>query len=144
MRQFTSLSVVTTFVLAVVFVPNVVAESDKLDVEAAEKLVVLKKRLPSILEDWNKSSNPFGRTDQNASVRFIRRTSPTTAKLTFVLEHKKDPDAYPRQIVSIYLHYFDQAWTTTSKDVDWETSNPEHANRQLHRLMLAIDELGQK
>jgi hypothetical protein len=144
MHRLMLLCITATLSIAFAFVPKVVAGSDKLDVEAAEKLDVLKKHLPSMLEDWNKHNYFFGDDKHITKLRFIRCTSPTTAKLTFVLEYKEEADRNSRQIVSIYLQYYDGAWTTTSKEVEWETSNPENANRRLHHLMLLIDEFGQK
>jgi hypothetical protein len=137
MNRFGLLSTVA-LVLAFGFMPTVEAVSDKLDVEAAAKLSVLKKRLPTILADWNKKHSPYGDQDYNPKLRFIRRTSPTTAKITFLMENKSY-DA-PRNLVSIYLSYCDGAWTTTRKEVEWQCSNVDWANHQLRYLMLAIDE----
>ncbi len=144
MPQLRLLPAVTTFLLVLVLVPNVMADSDKLDVEAAAKLNVLKKRLPDILTDWNKKHYPFANENYYPQLCFIRRPSATTAKITFLMKHRDAGYEASGQLVSIYLNYYDGAWTTTRKEVEWKTSNVEYANDQLHYLMLAIDEFDEK
>jgi hypothetical protein len=159
MRRPRLSSAVAVLALAVALVPTVVAADEKLEAEAAAKLNQLKKRLPGILREWHKNYPPvreeqygLGEPEQKPykvtlKLRFVRRTSPTTAKITFLLETRW-PElkiVNTEQLISIYLSYYDGVWTTTGMEVAGFTREVEYARDQVRRyLMLAIDELDEK
>jgi hypothetical protein len=130
----------------------------KVDDDAGTKLEALKKRLPDMLAVWNKEHAPLGvfhyaeptTNDYVTELRLVRRTSPTTAKITFLLVDKGNrPGAGPDECsVSIYLSYYDGLWTTTGVEGAWgyvSGNEAEKLNGKVRRhLMLAIDEIGDK
>jgi hypothetical protein len=109
--------------------------------EPLAKLEELKKRLPGIMATWLNDEINDGKNYQ-PKLRVARRTSQTTAKVTFSLEYH-DSESHKVQfteLVSIYLSFCDGLWTTTEVKETRNFARPVEA----HRLMLAIDESGNK
>jgi hypothetical protein len=107
---------------------------------AKTQLDVLKKKLPGIMAAWLKDRSYLDKNYQ-AKLRVARRTSPTTAKVTFFLEYHdpKQPDARKSdELVSIFLSFCDGAWTATSVKATCDLLGRDQF------LMLAIDEAGDK
>lgn len=103
----------------------------------------LKKKLPELAAAWTKEHWYPGVL---VEVKVARRISPAEAKITFVAHNFDDmgrPDPKHDQLFSIYLHFYDGAWTTTRFDAGWLQTN-DYNTRAAHLLMLAIDELGGK
>jgi hypothetical protein len=145
---------VAVLTLAFVFPSRIQAAPDKLDVEAKAKLEVLKKRFPTIVATWVRKHSPVfsglgeGTYQYTAKVRFIRRTSATTAKITFALEDPRElrDEDNTGGLVSIYLSYYDGLWTTTRMEsVLGSRMKPYLSDEKVRRyLLLAIDEMGDK
>jgi hypothetical protein len=104
--------------------------------EAKERLEALKKRLPDILTAWVKERVAFTTDDgepprcYDGKVKLVRRTSPTTAKFTFAIEH---------HLFTVTMNYCDGVWTTVGT-----LQGTANLEREGHYLMLAIDEAGGK
>jgi hypothetical protein len=112
------------------------------DPKARETFAALKKRLPGVVTEWAKKS---GRWDpkREANVELVRRIKADEAKVVIVfkgLDGMGKPDPLFDDIVTIYLRYFDGAWTTTRYDSSWTPT--VYANKAVRFLMLAIDKSG--
>jgi hypothetical protein len=111
--------------------------------KAKARLEVLKKRLPAILGAWKKQRYY---ESCKVLVRVARLTSPAEAKITLLLEsynsntgqRETDQD----QVLTIYLCYYDGAWTCTRFKGSWEEPASAWHNRAVRFLLLAIDESG--
>jgi hypothetical protein len=68
-------------------------------------------------------------------IKLLRQTSPTTAKVTIRLGASDE-------MVAVFLRYHHGSWTSTRYQATWGTN--AQAERAVHKLMLAIDELGEK
>ena len=114
------------------------------DRQAREKFEALKKKLPDLVAGWAKNSGHWYRDDP-MEVKLARRTGPAEAKVTIVSHSFSmgQPNPNNDQLITIYLHYYDGAWTTTRFEASWPSSNG-YNNSGAHFLMLAIDELGEK
>ena len=97
----------------------------------------LKKKLPGLVEGWSREHWYAGKV---VEVKVARRIGPAEAKVTF-LGHTSD--AGDPEPFSVYLHFYDGAWTTTRLDAGWSSTNDSNT-RAVHFLMLAIDQLGGK
>ena len=117
----------------------------------------MKKRLPGILERWKKDHNPLPgvknwdgtELSYTITIRTGRRTSPTTAKITFLMEYNSVAAPALTEwagIVSIYLSYFDGVWTSTGMEAAWNNGTGEaYANGLVRRYLLpTIDEMEEK
>jgi hypothetical protein len=110
------------------------------DQSAHENLSKLKGSLPSILAHWDREERWFpGSQVQNL---VIRRMSPLEARITiafhFVDGGRGSPEREHKEIITIYLRFFDGMWTTTHYEATWGVS--EHQNRAFRFLMVAIDQ----
>src|SRR5262249_20753570 len=111
--------------------------------DAKEKLAALKKKLPNVAQEWwERNAGSFGgvSTMPQPEVRLARQISPTEAKVTVLLT------SVSQEPLTIYLHYYDCNWTSTRYEGKWKEANTQHedAISAIRRLMLAIDELGDK
>jgi hypothetical protein len=93
---------------------------------AKARLEALKKRLPGIVQAWDKQFAV------GFEFRLARLTGPAEANLTF---RSKDQGYF----VSVWLRYYDGRWTTDRSVVSW-SAKFEHFTTAVHALMLAIDE----
>ena len=110
--------------------------------KALETFVALEKRLPGVVTEWAKKS---GRWDpkREAVVELVRRVAADEAKVVIVfkgLDGMGKPDPHFDDIVTIYLRYYDGAWTTTRYDSSWTPT--VYGNKAVRFLMLAIDKSG--
>ena len=110
--------------------------------KAQETFEALKKRLPGVVTEWAKKS---GRWDpkREPTVELVRRVAADEAKLVIVfkgLDGMGKPDPLFDDIVTIYLRYFDGAWTTRRYDSSWTPT--VYGNKAVRFLMLAIDKSG--
>jgi hypothetical protein len=114
------------------------------DRPAREKFEALKKKLPDLVATWPKDSGRWY-SDARMELKLARRTGPVEAKVTMFCQHfsQGQPDPNSDQLLTVYLHYHDGAWTTTRFEGTWFPDN-HFANRGARFLMLAIDELGEK
>jgi hypothetical protein len=112
------------------------------DTKARETFEGLKKRLPEVVTEWAKKS---GRWDpkREAAVELVRRVATDEAKVVIIfkgLDGMGKPDPLYDDIVTIYLRYYDGAWTTTRYDTSWTPT--VYGNKAVRFLMLAIDKSG--
>jgi hypothetical protein len=112
------------------------------DEKARETFTALKKRLPEVVTEWAKKS---GRWDpkREATVELVRRFAADEAKVVIVfkgLDTMGKPDPLYDDVVTIYLRYYDGAWTTTRYDSSWTPT--VYGNKAVRFLMLAIDKSG--
>ena len=112
------------------------------DRSARETFDALKQRLPGVVTEWAKKS---GRWDpkREAKVELVRRVAADEAKVTLVfkgLDGMGKPDPLYDDVVTIYLRYYDGAWTTTRYDSSWTPT--VYGNKAVRFLMLAIDKSG--
>ena len=110
--------------------------------QAQETFAALKKRLPEVVTEWAKKS---GRWDpkREAVVELVRRVAADEAKVVIVfkgLDGMGKPDPLYDDVVTIYLRYYDGAWTTTRYDSSWTPT--VYGNKAVRFLMLAIDKSG--
>jgi len=85
---------------------------------------------------------PLG-PEREARVELVRRVAADRAKVVIVfkgLDGMGKPDPLYDDIVTIYLRYFDGAWTTTRYDSSWTPT--VYGNKAVRFLMLAIDKSG--
>jgi hypothetical protein len=78
-------------------------------------------------------------------VKLVRQTSPTEAKLTLLLpyfDHQGAANPKGDEMATISLRYYDGSWTSTGYQASW--SRMDWKESAVHKLMLAIDELGEK
>ena len=120
------------------FAPATPAAEDK----ARETFEALKRRLPGVVTEWAKKS---GRWDpkREAVVELVRRVAADEAKVVIVfkgLDGMGKPDPLYDDVVTIYLRYYDGAWTTTRYDSSWTPT--VYGNKAVRFLMLAIDKSG--
>jgi hypothetical protein len=112
------------------------------DTKAKETFEGLKRRLPGVVAEWAKKS---GRWDpkREAVVELVRRLAADEAKVVIVLkglDGMGKPDPLYDDVVTIYLRYYDGAWTTTRYDSSWTPT--VYGNKAVRFLMLAIDKSG--
>ena len=112
------------------------------DTKARETFEGLKRRLPGVVTEWATKS---GRWDpkREAVVELIRRVAADEAKVVILfkgLDGMGKPDPMFDDIVTIYLRYYDGAWTTTRYDSSWTPT--VYGNKAVRFLMLAIDKSG--
>jgi hypothetical protein len=103
----------------------------------------LKKKLPELAAAWTKEHWYAGKV---VEVKVARRVGPAEAKVTFLAHstnEKGQPDPSNDQLFSVYLRFYDGAWTSTRFEAGWSSTNDFNA-RAAHFLMLAIDQLGGK
>jgi hypothetical protein len=96
-------------------------------VGAKARLEALKKRLPGVLQAWNKQFTI------GFEFRLARLTGPAEAKLNF---RAKDQGYF----FSVWLRYYDGRWTTDRFAASWSGARFEFFTTAVHALMLAIDE----
>ena len=112
------------------------------DTKARETFEALKRRLPGVVTEWATKS---GRWDpkREGKVELARRVAADEAKVVIVfkgLDGMGKPDPLYDDVVTIYLRYFDGAWTTTRYDTSWTPT--VYGNKAVRFLMLAIDKSG--
>ena len=76
-------------------------------------------------------------------MQLVRRVAADGAKLVDVfkgLDGMGKPDPLYDDVVTIYLRYYDGAWTTTRYDSSWTPT--VYGNKAVRFLMLAIDKSG--
>ena len=102
----------------------------------------LKQKLPKALTDW---AGEYWYRDSQVEVRLARRTGPAEAKVTVLCRSFSmgQPDPQNDQLITVYLHYYEGAWTTTRFEASWSPTSA-YNTRAAHFLMLAIDQLGGK
>ncbi len=110
--------------------------------KARETFEALKRRLPGGVTEWATKS---GRWDpkREATVALVRRVAADEAKVAIVfkgLDGMGKPDPLFDDVVTIYLRYYDGAWTTTRYDSSWTPT--VYGNKAVRFLMLAIDKSG--
>ena len=98
------------------------------------KFEALKKRLPGIVSAWAKTA-----WLTEPKLRLARRTSPTDAKIIFVARPAvRDDDS--DCIFSLYLRYYDGAWTTMRWEAGGEVISQARVGTYMVKLALAVDE----
>ena len=115
------------------------AAPEPTDGKARARLEALKKRLPGIMAAWAKER--WYRSSK-VEVRLVRRTGPAEARVILLSHHLgSDGRANPEhdEVLTVYLRYFEGAWTTTRFEATWSPGN-HYNNRATRFLMLAIDE----
>ncbi|HEY7153661.1 MAG TPA: hypothetical protein VH575_06860 [Gemmataceae bacterium] len=142
----------TTFLyLAVLYlVPHVDAAPAPAEGRAAkEKLEALKKRLPDLLSDWQKSEKDDWLPNQwtcKAELRLLRRVGPDRAKAVILFAPFDEKGASVRNhdlLLTIFLSYQDGCWTIERSEVAGRlTGKAERPTFAF--LMLAFDEAAEK
>jgi hypothetical protein len=118
---------------------------------AKAKLEALEKKLPDLLTE-NVDQSEYWANPYKGSVRAVRMTGPTSAKLTVRLEHfaKNENGGVvkaPRldEVLVIYMSYYDGVWTTQRYEGTWTDDTYLKANsRGVKFLMAALDEMAAK
>jgi hypothetical protein len=109
---------------------------------AKEKLEAMKKKLPEVAQKWIKRWNPF---HDQVEVKLVRQISPTKAKVTILLPYLDQagaPQPSGDEMVTVYLRFYDGTWTSTGYQASWTRMDVKES--AVHKLMLGIDELGEK
>lgn len=110
----------------------------------------LKKQLPQILSAWGEKQGPlFSGKLEKPEILLARQIGENEAKITFVMTERKsaigldmggklaDVEVEPeKHYFSVYLAYFEGAWTVTRWETDYEVK--EHKKEML-LLVHAID-----
>jgi hypothetical protein len=110
---------------------------------AKEKLAAMKKKLPEAAQKWIEGWNAF--PNHQVEVKLVRQISPTEAKVTLLLPYFDNQGvAFPNrdEMLTIHLRYYDGTWTTTGCQTS--RSGLDSKECAVQKLMLAIDELGEK
>lgn len=116
--------------------------------QAKEKLEQLKKRLPDALKTWQKKYGlppANGDTPRVLTLRRVRATGPTAAKLTFSVhlqEENGKPSPTVEAVLLIYLNYYDGLWTAAQ--FQFSSAALASWNTPTHLLLDAIDEAAEK
>lgn len=139
----------TTFLcLAVMFiVPQVdAAPAPVPGLKAKEKLEVLKKRLPAVLEAWAKESQIGYPFIYIPVLRRVRAIGNAEAKVVIFLHYRDDQGEVKDKvdyILTVYITYYEGLWTA----IRVQGSHPEGNRSWTHAtqmLMDAIDEAAEK
>jgi hypothetical protein len=132
----------TTSLLTLALLVPTVSAAPAPDV-AKEKLEALKKKLSEVVEKWGRDNAVIvRRSAEQAELRLARQVSPIEAKVTVLLNGSGEPP----EPLTIYLRYYDGSWTSTRFEGRRKDAVPtdDDAVAAIRRLMLAIDELGEK
>jgi hypothetical protein len=107
-----------------------------------ETFETLKKKLPQVVSRLANSDSWLLGGD--VKVRLIRRIAADEAKVTVVSEVTNNGKRWPSQdeYLTLYLHYFDGAWTTTR--FEGSSSEKDFVNKTAYALMLGIDQIGER
>jgi hypothetical protein len=111
--------------------------------EFTRRFDALKKRLPRIIADWNRT-NPRFKGDPK--LRLARRTSPTEVKFTFEAKRELQGETALEKAVDctymmvFYLRYYEGTWTTMHWKVDgFDLGQGTDVGQMIQELVLAID-----
>jgi hypothetical protein len=110
--------------------------------QAKEKLDALKKKLPEIARKWIKDMTVF---QDQVEIKLVRQIGPTEAKTTLLfpyIDHRGIHQPKNDEMLTIHLRYYEGIWTSTGYQASW--GRMEWKELAVHKLMLAIDELGEK
>lgn len=111
-----------------------ISQGKGLRLRAARKdLEHLKTRLPKLIVDWCKKQGSV-LTQEKVKVRVLRFVSPNEAKMTLLID-----DYLGSSLVSLYLSYYDTAWTITRYE-SVLVGSLQGFEDKIPYLLLAIDE----
>jgi hypothetical protein len=111
--------------------------------EAPETLAALTKKLPAVLETWEKQR--YAEPDMTPALRRVRATSDTAAKVVVLLTCRFGAWRLPERdcLLVVHLKYYGRVWTTTR--FEWSRETDEPTRREAGQfLMDAIDEAAEK
>jgi hypothetical protein len=141
-----------TFCLAVLLIAANVgaAPAPESSMGARQKLEVLRKRLPSVVEKWLKDELSLYWLPKTwtckPEVRLVRRVGPERAKVVIcfkTFDEKGARQTNGNLLLNVFLNFHDGCWTTESFE-SFGYNNVAYMRTTFAFLALAIDEIAEQ